>query len=40
MKVCLVTWENIFLKNHTQYGGETRPRPFSENSKLSISLDQ
>ena len=31
----------IFLeKSHTKYGGETSPRPFSEKSKLSISLDQ
>ena len=32
---------NIFLnKSYTKYGGETIPRPFSEKSKLSISLDQ
>ena len=27
-------------KLYTKYGGETSPRPFSEKSKLSISLDQ
>ena len=27
-------------KAYTEYGGETRPRPFSEKLKLSISLDQ
>ena len=33
--------ENIFLeKSYTKCGGETSPRPFSEESKLSISLDQ
>ena len=32
---------NIFLeKSCTKCGGETSPRPFSEKSKLSISLDQ
>ena len=31
---------NIFLKNYAQYSGENSPRPFSENSKLSISMDQ
>ena len=32
---------HIFLeKLYTKYGGEVIPRPFSENSKLSISLDQ
>ena len=32
---------NIFLeKSNTKYGGETIPRPFSKNSKLSIFLDQ
>ena len=32
---------NIFLeKSYTKCGGETSPRPFSEKSKLSISLDQ
>ena len=32
---------HIFLeKLYTKYGGEAIPRPFSENSKLSISLDQ
>ena len=31
----------IFLeKSYTKCDGETSPRPFSENSKLSISLDQ
>ena len=31
----------IFLeKSNTKYGGETIPRPFSKNSKLSIFLDQ
>ena len=27
-------------KSYTNSGGETIPRPFSKNSKLSISLDQ
>ena len=32
---------NIFLeKSYTKYGGETSPRPFYENLKLSISGDQ
>ena len=32
---------NIFLKkSDTKSGGETSPRPFSEKSKLRISLDQ
>ena len=32
---------NIFLeKSYTKFGEETIPRPFSEKSKLSISLDQ
>ena len=32
---------NIFIeKSYTKCGGETSPRPFSENLKLSISLDQ
>ena len=32
---------NIFLeKSCTKCGAETRPRPFSEKLKLSISLDQ
>ena len=32
---------NIFLeKSYTKCGGETIPRPFSEKSKLSVSLDQ
>ena len=32
---------NIFLeKSYAKYGGETSPRPFSEKSKLSISLYQ
>ena len=32
---------NTFLeKSYTKCGGETSPRPFSEKSKLSISLDQ
>ena len=32
---------NIFIqKSSTKCGGETRPRPFSEKLKLSISLDQ
>ena len=26
--------------NTRKYSGETSPRPFSENSKLSVSLDQ
>ena len=33
--------KNIFLEaSHTKCGGETILRPFSKNSKLSISLDQ
>ena len=32
---------NIFLeKSYTKYGGETIPRPFSKESKLTMSLDQ
>ena len=32
---------NIFLeKSYRKCGGETSPRPFSEELKLSISLDQ
>ena len=32
---------NIFLeKSYTKYGGKTYPRPYSKNSKLTISLDQ
>ena len=32
---------SIFLeKSYIKYGGETIPRPFSQKSKLSISLDQ
>ena len=32
---------NCFLgKSHTECGGETSVRPFSEKLKLSISLDQ
>ena len=32
---------NIFLeKSYTKCGWETIPRPFSKNSKLSVSLDQ
>ena len=32
---------NIFIeKSYTKCGGETSPRTFSENLKLSISLDQ
>ena len=33
--------KNIFLKkSYTKCSGETSPKPFSKNSKLSISLDQ
>ena len=33
--------KNIFLKkSYAKCGGETIPRPFPENSKLSTSLDQ
>ena len=33
--------KNIFLeKSYTKHGGDTFPRPFSKNSKLSLSLDQ
>ena len=32
---------NIFLKkSFTKYGGVTIPRPLSQKSKLSLSLDQ
>ena len=32
---------NIFLENsYTNCGGETNPRPFSQKSKWSISMDQ
>ena len=32
---------NVFLeKSYTKWFGETSPRPFSEKSKLGISLDQ
>ena len=32
---------NIFLeKSYIECGGETSPKPFSEKSKLSTSLDQ
>ena len=32
---------NIFFKkSYRKYGGETSPRPFPKNSKLSIPLDQ
>ena len=32
---------NIFLeKSYTKCGGDTIPSPFSQKSKLSISLDQ
>ena len=32
---------NVFLeKSYTKFGGETSPRPFSLNLKLSISLDK
>ena len=34
-------FRNIFLeRSSTKCGGETIPRPFSEKSKLNISLDQ
>ena len=29
-----------FEKSYTKCGGESIPRPFSETSELSISLDQ
>ena len=33
--------KNIFLeKSYTKCDGETSPKPFSEELKLSISLDQ
>ena len=33
--------ENIFLeKSYAKCGGEITPKPFSQKSKLSISLDQ
>ena len=32
--------KNYLKKSYTKYGGETNPKPFSEKSKLSISLDQ
>ena len=32
---------NIFVeKSYTKWAGETSPRPLSQKSKLSISLDQ
>ena len=31
---------NFLEKSYTKWGGETSPRPISESSKLSISLDQ
>ena len=30
----------VLEKSYSKYGAETIPRPFSKNSKLSISLDQ
>ena len=30
----------VFFRINGKYGGKTIPRPFSEKSKLSISLDQ
>ena len=31
---------NLFLKkSYTKYGGETIPRPFIKNSRLSLSID-
>ena len=30
----------LLEKSYTECGEETRPRPFSEKLKLSISLDQ
>ena len=32
--------KNFIEKSYTIYIGEAIPRPFSKNSKLSISLDQ
>ena len=32
--------KNFLEKSDTKCGGETSPRPFSENLKLRISLDQ
>ena len=44
MKPCQLVeynFRNIFLeKSYTKCGEETFPRPFSEKSKLSTSLDQ
>ena len=44
MKFCqLIEYNmtNIFIEtSYTECGGETSPRPFSEKSKLSISLEQ
>ena len=44
MKFCQLIEYNltsIFIEtSYTECGGETSPRPFSEKSKLSISLDQ
>ena len=31
---------NISVEKYTKCAGETIPRPWSKNSKLSISLDQ
>ena len=35
-----ITWETLFLKNHTQDVVEKLPCPFSKKSKFSLSLDQ
>ena len=32
--------KNMFLKNHTQCGGETIPKTFSKKSKFIIFFDQ
>ena len=31
---------NFLVKSYTKRGGEPIPKPFSKNSKLSVSLDQ
>ena len=36
----ILKFESMTFEIIHKYGGETSPRPFSENLKLSISLDQ
>ena len=37
--ICHVTTWSILEKSYTKWGGETIPKPFSQKSKLGISLD-